>query len=107
MLPEFLFFQTLTTQFKQQLHSVASGTTVSIVNKSKFNELRLYAPTLNEQKRIVDQLRALSHDTQALCVFIHKRLDLLGELKQSLLQKAFSGELTADCAEREVESATA
>jgi type I restriction enzyme, S subunit len=39
-------------------------------------------------------------------IFEQKR-ERLQELKQSLLRKAFSGELTADRAEREVESATA
>ena len=36
-IPEFLFYQTLSTSFKEQLESFASGTTVPIVNKSKFN----------------------------------------------------------------------
>ncbi|WP_376695720.1 hypothetical protein [Wenzhouxiangella sp. EGI_FJ10305] len=41
-----------------------------------------------------------------ILIYTTKKARLV-ELKQSLLQKAFSGELTADRAEREIESATA
>jgi len=36
-IPEFMFFQVLSSAFKEQLEALASGTTVPIVNKSKFN----------------------------------------------------------------------
>lgn len=52
----------------------------------------------------MDELRA---DLARIESTQKRKLDALRELKQSLLQKAFSGELTADHVEREIESATA
>jgi len=52
-LPSFIFYQTLAKSFKDQLESLASGTTVSIVNKSKFNAIEIILPSLPEQQRIV------------------------------------------------------
>jgi len=52
-LPSFVFYQTLAKSFKDQLESLASGTTVSIVNKSKFNAIEIILPSLPEQQRIV------------------------------------------------------
>jgi type I restriction enzyme S subunit len=52
-IPEFMFFQVLSPAFKTQLELQASGTTVSIVNKSKFNNIGIVLPPLPEQQRIV------------------------------------------------------
>ena len=52
-IPEFMFFQVLSPTFKEQLESLASGTTVPIVNKSKFNSIGIVLPALSEQRRIV------------------------------------------------------
>lgn len=51
--PEFMFFQALSPKFKEQLECMASGTTVPIVNKSKFNGIEVVLPPLPEQRRIV------------------------------------------------------
>jgi type I restriction enzyme S subunit len=57
-LPEYFFYFCLTDDFKEQLASVAGGTTVPIVNKSRFNSLTIPIPPLEEQKRIVAFLDA-------------------------------------------------
>ena len=51
--PWFMFYQTLSCSFKKQLESLASGTTVPIVNKSKFNSVEIVLPPIAEQYRIV------------------------------------------------------
>jgi len=55
-LPEFMFYQVLSCSFKDQLEALASGTTVPIVNKSKFNSVAIVLPPLPEQQRIVSIL---------------------------------------------------
>ena len=55
-IPEFMFFQVLSSAFKEQLEALASGTTVPIVNKSKFNSIKIVLPPLPEQQRIVSIL---------------------------------------------------
>jgi type I restriction enzyme S subunit len=52
-IPEFMFYQVLTSSFREQLEALASGTTVPIVNKSKFNSIEIVLAPLPEQQRIV------------------------------------------------------
>ncbi|MCB5198776.1 restriction endonuclease subunit S [Loktanella sp. TSTF-M6] len=52
-LPEFVFYLTLSPSFQGQLSALSSGTTVSIVNKSRFNSISIALPPLGEQKRII------------------------------------------------------
>jgi len=92
-LPELMFFQCLTSSFKEQLKGLAGGTTVPIVNKSKFNSVRIVLPPLHEQQAIVTQLEALATETQNLARLYEQKLAALAELKKSLLHQAFSGEL--------------
>jgi type I restriction enzyme S subunit len=51
--PEFMFYQVLSRRFKDQLESRASGTTIPIVNKSRFNSIEIVLAPVAEQKRIV------------------------------------------------------
>ncbi|WP_423910599.1 restriction endonuclease subunit S [Candidatus Spongiihabitans sp.] len=52
-------------------------------------------PPISEQKRIVAVLDKLSAEKQSLVGIYEKKISVLAELKQSLLHKAFTGELTA------------
>jgi len=49
---------------------------------------------INEQEEIVSDLQKLSEKTQQLETIYQQKLTALNELKQSILQKAFTGELT-------------
>ena len=51
-------------------------------------------PSLVEQQSIVAKLDALSTETKKLEAIYTQKLSDLEELKKSLLQKAFNGELT-------------
>ncbi len=88
-----MFFQSLSPAFKEQLESLASGTTVPIVNKSKFNSVRIVLPPLTSQKPVVSQLTALREETQRLARLYGRKLAALEALKKSLLHQAFSGKL--------------
>ena len=92
-IPRFTFYQALSPYFLKQLKQFAGGTTVPIVNKSKFNQIKFLYPSLEEQNRIVDVLDPLSTKTKQLEALYENKLASLKELKQSLLQKAFSGAL--------------
>ena len=50
-------------------------------------------PKQNEQNKIVNQLDELKSQTQSLESNYQQELDALGELKKSILEKAFNGEL--------------
>ncbi|PIZ23713.1 MAG: type I restriction endonuclease [Comamonadaceae bacterium CG_4_9_14_0_8_um_filter_57_21] len=92
-IPEFMFFQALSPIFKDQLESMASGTTVPIVNKSKFNGLRIVLPPLTAQEKTVGQLETLRDETQRLEAIYKQKLTALDDLKKSLLHRAFNGDL--------------
>ena len=72
----------------------ASGTTHQTIYYPEVKAFHVCLPPLHEQKRIVTILDELSAETQRLEVIYRQNLDNLAELKQSFLQKAFSGELT-------------
>lgn len=50
-------------------------------------------PKLSEQQAIVQKLDALSAETKKLANIYQQKINDLEELKKSILQKAFSGEL--------------
>ena len=93
VIPEIMFFQARSFAFKKQLEALASGTTVPIVNKSKFNNVRIVIPPMEEQKKIVVHLDALAAETRRLEGLYERKRAALVELKKSLLHQAFAGEL--------------
>ena len=88
-----MFFQVLSSAFKEQLEALASGTTVPIVNKSKFNSAEVVLAPLPKQKAIVAQLDSLRAETQRLESIYQRKLAALEALKKSLLNQAFTGQL--------------
>jgi type I restriction enzyme, S subunit len=59
-------------------------------------EIFISLPSPKEQEGIVDNIESMLTETKRLESTYKQKLTALNELKQSLLQKAFSGELTAD-----------
>ena len=58
---------------------------------------RKHRPVFSDpQREIVERIDVLASDSKRLESIYQKKLTSLAELKQSLLQKAFSGELTAE-----------
>jgi type I restriction enzyme S subunit len=91
----FLLYALQSNYLQTQIHSLASGSTVHMrVPDSK--QLKLPLPNLKEQECIVERLNLIKEQTQSLESIYGTKLSSLNELKQSLLQKAFSGELTAE-----------
>ena len=89
----FLYFQMLKSlkQFKAQ--SVGVGTKFLKLGMIKNMEIAL--PPIQEQGQIVSKIDCLLEDTERLEAIYQQKLDSLAELKQAILHKAFSGELTA------------
>jgi type I restriction enzyme S subunit len=61
------------------------------------NDLRnmeVPCPSIDDQKSVIDSLNHLASETQKLISLYQRKLSELSEFKKSLLQKAFSGELT-------------
>ena len=64
------------------------------LNMGIIKELPLDLPSVELQREIVSQVVVLRENTDRLLLSYNKKLTSLDELKKSLLQKAFSGELT-------------
>jgi type I restriction enzyme, S subunit len=80
--------------------SLASFKDKSVGAATKFLKLPIIQnfeidfPSLTEQQKIVFQLNALSTETKKLETLYQKKLAELEDLKKSILEKAFKGELT-------------
>jgi type I restriction enzyme S subunit len=75
------------------LEILRSGSAIPQLTVPMIKEYNLPLPSLKEQDEIVQKLDALSAETKKLEVLYQKKIVALEELKKSILQKAFSGEL--------------
>ena len=64
------------------------------INGTKLKTYPIYLPSLEIQKEVVLKLYELQKQTKALESIYQRKLEALAELKQSILQKAFTGKLT-------------
>ena len=72
----------------------SKGATISRLYNSNLTSIKIVFPkSLEEQKNILKKIDAVSTETQKLEAVYHKKLEDLEELKKSVLQKAFNGEL--------------
>jgi len=70
-----------------------AGAVFNSINKTQIENIEIPLPPLSEQQTIVRQLDVLRAETQKLEAIYTQKLSDLEELKKSLLQKAFAGEL--------------
>ena len=80
--------------FLRYAHREATGATIKNVSLKSMREFRIPFPSLKEQKAIVLRLDALRAETQKLEMVYNKKIADLEELKKSILQRSFAGELT-------------
>ena len=93
----FIYYQMLTKAFQRRVIHASGQATLPIINKSKWSALTVWLPpTVEEQAKIAARLQELADETQRLASNYERHLAHLTDLKQSLLHKAFTGELTAD-----------
>lgn len=91
---KYLAFLLLSKDVQEQLLAHSRGATVAHINMKDIRAFKIYnLSPLTEQQTIVAKLDALSLETKRLEAIYQEKLDNLEELKKSLLQKAFNGEL--------------
>ena len=78
------------------LASYISGMAQPKLNQKALNSISVPLAPKAERERIIENLDVLTQETQRLETIYHQKIAVLNELKQSILQKAFTGELTAD-----------
>jgi type I restriction enzyme S subunit len=78
---------------KRILQKGSVGTTMDNLNQAILSQVPVPFPPLAEQRAIVGRLEALSAETKRLEGIYQRKVESLDELKKSVLQKAFEGEI--------------
>lgn len=89
-----LYYYLCTENFVQYLLSMASATTIAIVNKSKMESCAFPLPPLSEQQRIVERIEELFAKLDEAKERLQEVADSFAVRKAAILHKAFTGELT-------------
>jgi type I restriction enzyme S subunit len=94
ILYRYLYFQLLKSlkEFKE----MSVGANTRFLKLGMIEGLQITLPTLQAQQTIVKKLDALSAETKKLESIYQQKLTDLEELKKSILQKAFNGELRTE-----------
>ena len=89
----FIFWWLQEPLFKSTIFKLASKAAQPDITHAIFKEQRIFVPPVDIQKNTVKEIESVYRDVLRLEVIYQQKLDALAELKQSLLQKAFAGEL--------------
>ncbi|EAZ5148979.1 restriction endonuclease subunit S [Salmonella enterica] len=81
--------------FQQQLHENATGSTVKGIKASLLKKIKITFPPLSEQLEIVRRVEQLFAYADTIEKQVNSALTRVNSLTQSILAKAFRGELTA------------
>ncbi|MBK9257793.1 MAG: restriction endonuclease subunit S [Saprospiraceae bacterium] len=90
---DYLYHLLLTKEFTDYAILGSQRAGMPKVNREHLFAYKLKLPSLTEQQVIVQKLDALSAETKKLEAIYQQKINDLDELKKSILQKAFSGEL--------------
>lgn len=90
-IPEFLYYKFLAG--KEKLVRQAVGGAQPNISQIKIKNTFVPVISIIEQQKIVQKLDLLSAETKRLEAIYQQKIDNLEELKKSILQKAFNGEL--------------
>jgi len=80
--------------FLDELYSTANGTRQANLSTATMKEIMIAIPSADKQRQLCSEFDGLEAETMKLTKIYTKKLVDLDELKKSILQKAFSGELT-------------
>ncbi len=92
----FLSYMLNSPFFRQILHDNEINNARANLSLGFFRSLQIPLPPIGIQEATVLKLTEISSEIQRIEAIYQQKLTALTELKQSLLQKAFSGELTAE-----------
>jgi len=95
LLPEFLYFAFQSATFQHDLIAAAQdGATRAYIGITRQLDLHLSVPSIETQRELVSLFQDMQQKTPVLVEAYKRQLSDIDALRQSLLQKAFAGELT-------------
>lgn len=93
---EFGYYLLVSNYVQRQIRAKTYGAALMQINIGDLRKILTPFPPVKEQQTIVRQLDALRAETQKLEAVYQKKIDDLEELKKTILQKAFAGELKTE-----------
>lgn len=94
LFPDFLLLSFRSKFLKAQFENFAAGATVQHMRVPQSKELEIPRPPIAEQSSSIEKLNRVLRASEELAHSVQKSILDIDELRQSLLQKAFAGELT-------------
>ena len=92
---DFFYYLLTSTLVQQQFRDLAAGAIVLNISGDLVKRAILPIPPLDVQQRLAMEISSLAVETERLQATYDQKLKAISELKQSILRKAFSGELTS------------
>ena len=96
MVPHFMRILLSAPNYQHRMAGDADGATIKHIYITRVDKMDVAFPPIKEQMRIVASIARLASETQRLESLYQRKLAALDELKKSLLQQAFNGELIKD-----------
>jgi len=90
---DYLFYLLLSKTFTEYAIQGSARAGMPKVNREHLCEVRTWLPAVKKQKELAATLGALHSETQRLVSIYQQKHAALDELKNSLLHRAFSGQL--------------
>ncbi|MDA9944794.1 restriction endonuclease subunit S [Paracoccaceae bacterium] len=95
VMPKFFLFQYLTPTYQKFLRSkVVEGATVDRIHLKHFPNFPMFVPPIETQQAVIKRLEEFLGCSDKVTSGQASKLQDISDLRQSLLQKAFAGELT-------------
>ena len=95
VMPKFFLFQYLTPTYQKFLRSkVVEGATVDRIHLKHFPNFPMFVPPIETQQAVIKRLKEFVGWSDQVSLRQASKLQDISDLRQSLLQKAFAGELT-------------
>ena len=91
---EYIYRYLNSSSGKAQIAPRLKGAATQTITKDNVRSLQIPMPSLDGQHEVIKNLKILEKEIESLESLYMKKLTNIEELKKSILQKAFSGELT-------------
>lgn len=96
--PEFLTYYLKSASTHELLIGAGEGANISNLNQKILTSLPIAYPNSELQKRLIANIKQIDLETNSLIEIYRQKLNNIDELKKSILQKAFAGEMSKNIA---------
>lgn len=93
IIPEYILFYFITNNNKLRQELSKDGTTVESIDFGRLQRLEIPLPDIQKQKQIVDEAKKHLSIIMTVQTMLNKQVNLGNNLRQSILKRAFEGEL--------------